>query len=248
MEKYLVLLVLFCFQISMVRDRVLDLDINKFKVASKTDQIILVIPETITSHQAKFYYYIKNPLTNQWDEERAIDCNIGKAGIGKQVEGDMKTPTGVFQFDLYFGIEPNPSNTLPYIKLNYSHFWDCDSKSEMYNRLVNIETYRDFDISVSENLTNVTPGYEYAANIDFNKECISGLGSGVFLHCKTTRDYTAGCVAIDKNDLEEIYRKLSKNCYIIIDLLKNMDRYYSKAEFGKVGILFILFNLLLLLF
>ena len=46
----------------MEKNLSLKIDISKFKVASNTDQIMLVIPETTTSHQAKFYYYIKNRM------------------------------------------------------------------------------------------------------------------------------------------------------------------------------------------
>ena len=210
----------------MEKDLSLKIDISKFKVASNTDQIMLVIPETTTSHQAKFYYYIKNKNTNKWEEFLVTDCNIGKAGLGKQIEGDMKTPTGVYQFDTYFGIYPNPGTNLPYIQLNESLYWDCDNNSPKYNQLVNIETYKDFDTKVSEHLSEVNPGYEYGININYNKECEKKKGSGIFLHCYTERDYTAGCVAIKRELLAEILKKLNEKCYIIIDLYDNMKKYF----------------------
>ena len=260
MKIYLVLFVSFCFQISLERTT-LDLDISKFKVANETDQIMLVIPPYKTAQQAKFYYYIKNEKTNQWDEYIATDCNIGKAGIDKEKEGDKKTPTGIFQFDLYFGIYENPGTTLPYIQVNESLYWDGDNDSRNYNKLVNIDTYTDFDPDKSEHLIDYNPGYEYGINIGFNQKCERYKGSGIFLHCYTNNPYTAGCVAIHKDLLADILRKLSEKCYIIIDLFENMKKYTvdeeptdqhteqtdqtNKADYRAFGILAILLNLLL---
>ena len=230
----------------MEKDTYPSIDISSFEAASKTNQIILVIPETTTSHQAKFYYYIKNENTNQWEEYLSTDCNIGKAGIGKEKEGDMKTPTGVYQLGICFGINKNPGTKIPYIKLNASLFWDGDNESRKYNQLVNNETYTDFDPEKSEHLIDYNPGYEYGININYNKECIPNKGSGIFLHCYTKKDYTAGCVAIKRELLAEVLKKVNDNCYIIIDVFENMKNYSNKAEFRTLGILVVLLNFLLL--
>ena len=156
-----------------------------------------------------------------------ISANIGKNGLGKTIEGDMKTPVGIYKFNRYFGIEDNPDTDLPYVKVNRSHYWNGDSNSDRYNQLVNYEIYQDFDRSDSEHLIEVYPGYEYAMNINYNEEGIKKKGSAIFLHCLTRRNYTAGCVAIDKLNILKVYNRLNENCYIIIDTLKNMTKYYE---------------------
>ena len=85
----------------------------------------------------------------------------------------------------------------------------------------------DFDRSDSEHLIEVYPGYEYAMNINYNEEGIKKKGSAIFLHCLTRRNYTAGCIAIDKLNILKVYNRLNENCYIIIDTLKNMTKYYE---------------------
>ena len=73
-------------------------------------------------------------------------------GLGKEKEGDKKTPVGIYQFNEYFGIYDNPGTELPYIKVNKSHYWDGDNNSDRYNQLVNIETYTNFNVKKSEHL------------------------------------------------------------------------------------------------
>ena len=45
--------------------------------------------------------------------------------------------------------------------------------------------------------------------------------------CFTSNKYNVGCVAIDKFNMVEIYNRLNENCYIVIDTLKNLTKYYE---------------------
>jgi L,D-peptidoglycan transpeptidase YkuD (ErfK/YbiS/YcfS/YnhG family) len=227
MKIFVAFLILFIysFAVEVESPLELDIDISKFKVASLTDQIILVIPPNYTTTSAMLYFYVKEE--NQWKEYLQAEAYIGKNGLGKEKEGDCKTPVGVYQFNAYFGIKDNPGTNLPYVKVNVSHYWDGDSDSDRYNQMVNYETYKDFSTDESEHLIEIDPGYEYAMNINWNKEGIPKKGSAIFLHCFTRNKYTAGCVAIHYLNLAEIYRKINDNCYIIIDTKENMTRYYD---------------------
>ena len=144
------------------------------------------------------YFYVKEG--NKWVKHKEINAFVGKKGLGKEKEGDAKTPVGVYKFNCYFWILDNPGTNLPYIKVNQSHYWDYDSNSKKYNSFVNKETYSEFNVSESEHLIDINPGYEYALNMDYNKEHIPKKGAGIFLHCFTKNKYTAGCVAINKNE------------------------------------------------
>ena len=81
---------------------------------------------------------------------------------------------------MLFRILDNPGTNLPYIKVNQSHYWDSDSKSKNYNTLVNNETYSDFNVSESEHIIDINPGYEYCLNIDYNEEQTPYKGAGNF--------------------------------------------------------------------
>ena len=119
------------------------------------------------------------------------------------------------------------------MQVNESYYWDGDSNSKNYNTLVNNETYSDFNMSISEHIIDYNPGYEYAINIDYNKEQTPYKGSAIFLHCFTTKNSTGGCVAIQKDILKSIYKEINKDCYIIIDTEENMDEYYTFSKFSN---------------
>lgn len=250
MKKFLCFLLIFVYSLSIEPQSLteLDIDISKFIVSSSTNQIILVIPQNYSSTSAMLYFYVKEE--DKWEKYIETEAFIGQNGLGKEIEGDRKTPVGVYKFNCYFGIEDNPGTHLNYVKVNQSHYWDGDSNSKNYNTLVNIETYSDFDPSECEHLIDVNPGYEYALNIDYNKEQTPKKGAGLFLHCFTERPYTAGCVAIEKEQLKTIYKEINKDCHIIIDTKENMTKYYtssdSNSNFIRKGILMLMCFILLL--
>ena len=242
MKKILIFFLLFIYSLSFepVSFQELDIDVSKFAVASSTNQIILVLPYNYSTSNAMLYFYVKEG--DKWVQRTETKAYIGKNGLGKTIEGDKKTPVGVYKFNSYFGIEENPGTDLPYVKVNESHYWDGDSESKNYNTFVNYEIYHDFNTSESEHLIDYNPGYEYAINIDYNKEQTPKKGAGIFLHCFTHNPYTAGCVAIDKYELYYIYKEINKDCHIIIDTKENMNKYYASSDssasnFIIVGIL-----------
>ena len=143
-------------------------DISKLKSSLETDQIMLVVCESSSSYSAKFYYYIKNQ-NQKWDEIINSDAHIGKNGLGKEREGDCKTPRGKYKFTAYFGLVDNPGTKMPYIKLNESHWWNCDSSKKEYNTLINIDEYgHDFDKNASEHMSEHDLAYVYGMNINYN--------------------------------------------------------------------------------
>ena len=247
MDKILIFLIIISFTASLlpqsfIPTNILDIDISKFSIASSTDQIMLVIPDNYTTSFAKFYFYIKE--NNQWISKLSVDAYIGSNGLGKTIEGDRKTPVGVYKFNCYFGIKDCPNKKLPYIKVNESHYWDGDSNSDKYNQLVNYEIYKDFDIEESEHLITINPGYEYAINMNYNEKCIPKKGAGIFLHCFTERQYTAGCVAISESDMYKVYTLINQNCHIIIDTKENMTKYFNNDNNDNNGSIYLNIGLL----
>ena len=220
--KLMSILILFtCLKLSLFSAA--KFDVSKLKISSKTDQLIIAIPLEKKSHLGYLYYYIKEG--NNWSEYLVSDAHFGKNGLGKEIEGDLKTPIGVYEFNSYFGIADNPGTKLPYIKLNNSLYWDGDSNSKNYNKMVNIETYDDFDIAESEHLIDEILAYQYVMSINYNKDRIPHKGSAIFLHCYTENPYTAGCIAVPHSNMLKIYQKANKKAKIIIDYEENIYYY-----------------------
>ena len=200
-------------------------DVTKLKVSKETDQIMIVIPYSYTSYQGRFYYYIKSE-EGKWNEIINTECHIGANGLGKQIEGDNKTPVGKFNFSSFFGINDNPGTKVPYIQVNDSIWWNCDSNSPDYNTMVNTDYYtKDFNRNESEHIINYNPGYEYIMNINYNPDRTPRKGCAIFLHCFTKNPYTGGCVAVNKENMKKIITTADEKSVIIIDELKNIYNY-----------------------
>jgi L,D-peptidoglycan transpeptidase YkuD (ErfK/YbiS/YcfS/YnhG family) len=199
----------------------LSIDISKLKVAEKTKKVLLVIPKNYNSTTAEFSFYRKKKRT--WSEEFNTKAYIGKKGVGKE-EGEDKTPVGEFKFNKYFGIKENPGTKMPYIKLNNSLYWDCDSNSKTYNQMVNIETNTNFDISNSKHLIE-NSAYKYVMSINYNEAGDPKKGSAIFLHCYQEKpEPTAGSIAIQEIPMIKILKVVDENTIIIIDVRENINR------------------------
>ena len=144
--------------------------------------------------------YLKNKHTLQIDDF-SFKCCIGKNGLSKsKVEGDKKTPIGMFELEkLYFRedrIRKFKSN-FKISKINKFMGWCDDTKSKKYyNKLVKINKKLKH-----EKLFRKDYKYDLLIPIKYNfKKRVLGRGSCIFLHL--TKDYkpTAGCIALNKKD------------------------------------------------
>ncbi len=156
---------------------------------------------------------------------------IGENGIIKKerkCEGDAKTPLGLFNLGVSFGTH-NLAINYPYIKIQNNDYWVDDSMSQYYNMFIRIgeeiisfnypyiASLKSKKFNSAEHLKDYEKQYEYAVFIEFNSHkkindtIEQNKGSAIFLHCHGNKNYTEGCVAISKNDMEYIMNYLNKN-------------------------------------
>ncbi len=159
--------------------------------------------------------YLKNKQTLKVDDFY-FKCSIGKNGISKKkIEGDKKTPKGVFSIEnLYFREDKikNPETNLKKIKIKKNMGWCDDIKSNKYNKLI----FTNKNVRFEKLFRNDTK-YDMLIPIKYNfKKPIKGLGSCIFIHL--TKDYnsTAGCIALSKNDFLIMLKLIDKNTKIAI--------------------------------
>ncbi|SEH43910.1 L,D-transpeptidase family protein [Selenomonas sp. KH1T6] len=160
-----------------------------------------------------------------WHELMTTPGFIGKEGLGKTKEGDGMTPVGTFHFTKAFGIAPDPGCAIPYIQVDENIYWSGDVRPGMkYNEMVDIRKMPGLNTEDSEHIVDYDPHYTYAMNISYNEKGTPGLGSAIFLHCfGPFKPYTGGCVAIPVEKLRFVMQKVSPDCVIIIDSLKNLS-------------------------
>lgn len=155
------------------------------------------------------------------------NSTLGRMGIGKEVEGDEKTPRGFYTLDIAFGTEPDPGNfKVPYLQVHDGHYWVGDSESSYYNQLVDIrQTGEVFDKKKAEHLSTIAGiGYHYCMSVGYNKECTPYKGSAIFLHC-IEGPVTAGCIGIPKEDMVKLLENIQQPAYILIDDGENLKSY-----------------------
>ena len=193
--------------------------VSKLKIAQNVSQIIIVAANENTANVSM---HRKNP-NGEWEELFKVPGYIGKNGIGKKREGDMKSPTGVYNFTNAFGIKENPGTTLDYIKVDDSYYWVDDSNSAYYNRFVSTKEVNS-DWKSAENILLVGKAYNYVLALDYNIEKVPGAGSAIFFHCSTGNS-TAGCISVPEEYMIKILKEIKEDCTIIIDKQENISNY-----------------------
>ena len=193
------------------------LEIDKINIPADS-QVLITLAGSSTLDTGELNVYTKGD-DGAWKTVYAgIRAKYGMNGLYKEKEGDSKTPVGVFKMNTPFGIadsvEGFPDN---YIKVDPDMYWNGDSASDRYNKLVNVKEYTAFDRSASEHLINYSGYYDYCIDTGYNYEGTPYRGSAIFLHCVVNDEHTHGCIAIPKEYMTEIMKLYSEgNTYIAI--------------------------------
>lgn len=127
-------------------------------------------------------------------------AKVGDVGVGEGADGVHRTPVGTFTFDEAFGRQPNPGTKMPYFQATQQDWWDEDGSSPTYN--THVHSVKN-PSSVTENLYDSGPVYDYAVNIAVNPDRVPGKVSGIFLHV-TDGTPTWGCVAIGREEMKSV--------------------------------------------
>ena len=160
--------------------------------------------------------FIKNKHTLQIDDFR-IKCCIGKGGFTKnKIEGDKKTPKGIFKIEnLYYRADrkKKPLTSLKCIKINKTMGWCNDvCFSKKYNKLIKVNK-----AIKHEKLKRKDYKYDFVIPIKYNyNKPFVGKGSCIFIHLTTDYKPTAGCIALKEKDFLIILKLIKKNSQIKI--------------------------------
>ena len=143
-------------------------------------------------------------------------CAIGKNGIRRlKKEGDYSTPTGQFTLGPVYYRKDRVNKLITKLNIypiSEDMYWEDDPENENYNKLI-------FNSSkTSEKLFRKDNIYDIVLVINYNRNpIVPGKGSAIFMHI-AKKDFfpTRGCVALKKNDLISIIRKISISEKILI--------------------------------
>ncbi len=194
-------------QVTVTRDR-WDRLLDEYQDDAKTNQLVFV--KYTGGSDATVQMYVKSG--KKW--KRIVNCSayVGKNGIDKARQGDMRTPTGTFSLTQAYGIKDDPGAKLPYVKVDENLYWCADEN--YYNQLIDI---REKPHSCSgEHLIDYAPNYYYGMFLDYNKENEYKKGAAIFLHCTGPKVYTAGCIAVSQANMIKIIQNAGDGAKICI--------------------------------
>ena len=159
---------------------------------------------------------LKNKETLKFDDF-FFKCCIGKNGLAKdKIEGDKKTPKGIFSLgNLYFRKDRNskPNTKLKCVQIKKEMGWCDDPKNKKYyNKLIKIKKKIKH-----ERLYRRDNKYDFLIPINHNtKRTKLGKGSAIFLHLTKNFKPTEGCIALKKKDFLILLKLINKNTKIKI--------------------------------
>lgn len=174
-------------------------------VRPAADQLLAVLGEGDASPRARLYVLEREGT--QWKRvDGPIAATIGRNGfarMGDKREGDGRTPSGVFPLEFVFGYAPEWTTKMPYRQATENDIWVDDPNSPDYNRWV-----RKGETSAAsfEQMRLPDNRYRHGIVIGYNRApVVKGKGSAIFIHgWQTPGQPTAGCVALDENQLVKI--------------------------------------------
>jgi L,D-peptidoglycan transpeptidase YkuD (ErfK/YbiS/YcfS/YnhG family) len=139
----------------------------------------------------------------------AVTAHLGSDGLSSHPSEDKSaTPIGSFTLTQAFGALANPGTKLPYVHTDDGDWW-ISEPGPLYNTHQRCSGGCAFTQGdPNEHLRAITPQYDYAVVIDYNRFPVQqGAGSAFFLHV-TDGSATAGCVAIPQSRLVSIMKWL----------------------------------------
>ncbi len=174
-----------------------------------SDQVLLVIGETLTSPAARICLIER--AKGRWKPVYGpIEAIAGRNGFAlpeEKKEGDGRTPIGPYPLEFAFGYAPEASTNMPYRQALDGDVWVDDTNSPDYNRWV-----RRGETSAAsfEQMRRKDNLYRYGIVLGFNRNpVVKGHGSAIFFHIwKGMGEPTAGCIAMAEEDLVAILGRL----------------------------------------
>ena len=212
-----------------------------------SQQAILVITDSIESTRGNLYFIKRKQSETEWQlTKNIIPISLGRNGLGNglglhnfidlsdlppKLEGDGRSPAGVFNLSSVFGHKPQSQmNNLKMPYIHITQMTECidDATSDYYNRIISrdqIEKETDVDWHSSEKMSKSKICYAQGVVVEHNTEpVIKSSGSCIFIHnWYHPFETTAGCTVMTPENMKEVIYWLDavKNP-VLIQLTKHL--------------------------
>jgi L,D-peptidoglycan transpeptidase YkuD (ErfK/YbiS/YcfS/YnhG family) len=201
----------FCQSFKINKKEVLSIVENHIQELGTAQQLLLVINDNDTSNKAILVALEKR--NQKWKIKfDPIQASIGRNGFalpGKKLEGDGKSPSGLYALGQLFTYEKTVNSKLPFIQTFEDDKWIDDPNHQDYNKYIKGNT----TATSFEHLRLSGIYYKYCTVIEYNTHPVEkGKGSAIFFHVADEKySPTAGCVAIKEWDMDKILSWLKPN-------------------------------------
>jgi L,D-peptidoglycan transpeptidase YkuD (ErfK/YbiS/YcfS/YnhG family) len=160
----------------------------------------------------------------------------------QKVEGDGRSPAGIFELSKSFGYDQNPpsGSIYPYRQVTQFDYFVDDSASPDYNRWVSLvdstekNPYRYW--TSFERMRRDDELYELGIVVKHNMSPVSkGKGSAIFLHLWRGPDQpTAGCTAMSEEDLRKVILWLDRDKHPLLIQLPEEEFTQTRFHLGNL--------------
>lgn len=190
---------------------------------SNSSQVILVTTSSMSSSYANIKFYQKSG--DNWNLKTETNGRVGTSGlayISNRMQSTNTTPAGVLGILSAFGISDNPGSKYSYTKVTDDMYWDLNSGSSTYNRLIHNNPGGDF-----EHLASYPTHYKYALVTDYNVNQTANKGGGIFVHVNGSGG-TAGCVSMPEAQMRDLITWVDpgQNPKILIIPSSDLSKYW----------------------
>ena len=178
---------------------------NENKINKSTQALLVIDNGSLFFTEIKVYALDKKG--NNWETAfgpvNAVIGRNGFANVGRKIEGDGKTPSGIFAINLTFGYDEAINTKMPYRQALANDIWVDDPNADDYNRWVKKQEAHAASYEKMRRDDNL---YKYGIVIEYNTSpVIKGHGSAIFFHVWGGEDITTeGCVAVSEQDIVKI--------------------------------------------
>jgi len=188
------------------------LEVQASSIPANSRQLLVAVAEQPGNTQVRLFAMEK--VHEEWTIKIGpIPAGIGDKGFaapGQKVEGDGKSPSGVFYLGHLFTYADTVDTKMPYTFSTPEDKWIDDPESDEYNKHVRGET----SAKSYENLKLKSNYYKYCMVIEYNTNpVVKGKGSAIFFHLRESdTETTSGCVAVSEKDMVQVLTWLDPAC------------------------------------
>lgn len=201
-----------------------------------SEQLVVVVSEDLNASSASMQRYEKR---GEWEKVgSAVPVVLGRSGLGYgtqkgplKIEGDGRSPLGIFPIASTFGYDSVSDSAMPYLYADERLICVDDVNDSRYNRIITAE---DPMPGSYERMRRPDGVYRYGAVIDYNPGQERGRGSCIFIHLNHPDKHpTSGCTAMDEAPLVELLQWLDPDKMPqILQIPKSECRHYQQQFEG----------------